>query len=558
MPLRQNTQGFSSIPGPVSRVKISSRRVLEQYLQESRALARWANSGSDEFFESAGILWRNSLLRRGYTAVPPFLVADLLARASSESTSPTVNLAEIPETVRALIWRYNRVVDGLLRLQRFRPVLGLARTRRNFSAVLQEVLEQIAEHVEAKGPLIPAFRLSSLAEAMEEFRTKDARATLAWKFLPLWESFVSSLERAAEDWRRMEDQTQQIVGEYAHPWDVEMMRLLLLSRFEEMPAEWDLEAVGRTLEDLRTPVRWTPEEERLFSLIPDLPSERVQLKSRLPAGGFIGLRPNGGLEDVGSVTPSELAFPWPVFMEKAFHRRLNVFDRPVTFIRGQKWTVCLFFFDSEELNRGTAAGAAYPRAEAVSALVCVVAELARRLQRCSAERYRLHLFGPGGRSLLDPARLLAGRPARPAAISSQPGLPFFLDPARTGSLYRLFLRRLIEQETSAGAPRASPPALFPAAWDEGVLEGGKVMVVRIGGGERGASGRGLARDFLETKEGDLRIPDSLCDARVGPGGWNLSVQEGRRVSEASDLPAADLVRRLVLHVVRKLLRLESL
>lgn len=533
------------MPDTPELVPLTKRREVEEYLAESGSLGRTGPEAAGALRDSAMEFWLGTLVRKGHTGLPPFFVHELLLQAAGDARGIAGASAGPPKAVEALCRRYDRALADFLRLEKFRPILEDAHLRRNFPAIIREFLTIVAEAIESRATRLPAFHHETLTAGLSR-RVLPTGELGNWHCLPLWEAFVDAFRDAVDTWLREEREGKSGISsrEGGVEIDMERLRLLLHLSSERSSAAWDLASIEHTLEGLTEPALAVPEERRLFALLPNLRVERVRVRSHLPEGGYVGLRPNGGIEEVGSVAPSELAFPRRTFLEKAFNRRLAVFERPLQRIRSRKLDFCLFFLDSDELRLRPSDSRLSFRTLAVSALVRVLFELGNVVGRCEEGSIRAHVFLPGAQFARDLTQL--------RDVPRRSSLPFFLDETKTGELYQLFARQLV------GAGPDSPDS--PLEWETlsrvlcGISErADEIHMICIGGQQS----MGLRNELIRFAEERMDLgqsgSSSLSDARVGENGWNLLRSGSQTTAPVRGVSSTVLIRQVIVHLVERLL-----
>lgn len=524
-------------------VEITRPRQVLAYLAESETLFRPQREEDRRLHQRALRFWLDDLVRRGRVGLPPFFVADMIGRAGSEGRRPQVRTPSVPEAIRSLQTRYDRAMADLLRLARFESFFESSRLLKSLPDTLREFLAIIAQRVEGHSAKLPAFHTQTLADAIRHDTDRSPR-TDDWELTPLWEAFVSGFEAAVAEWTREEGAA---VTAARSAWaeagiDVEALRLLLPATSPDTPAVWDYTAIEQTLRGLREPPLAAPEEQRLRGLLPNVRMEQVRVRSRLPQGGFVGLRPNGGIEEIDSVAPSELALPRLAFLEKAFNRRLNVFERPLQRVSAQNVHLCFLFFEAGDPDRPAGSGALSPRAEAASILVRTIFGIWDTFRRCQTGDFTAHLFLPAGPSSFDLARI--------ADDESSGSLPFFLDRERTAGLPSLFLLRMVGAQGSQRSADEEHHAMRQV-----VEQADSTHVLCLSTSETSLAADEAARFAEQHLALGSTAADSLFDARLSGAGWSLATHGMPRGSRLSGLAPTSLIRELLTRLLRRLLHI---
>jgi hypothetical protein len=370
----------------------------------------------------------------------------------------------------------------------------------------------------------------------------------SWDYAPLWESAAAAIEGAAAEWGKAESgaSTRQTDGLLDASFDPQVVGLLLPAMAPDSPAAWDTVAIERTLDALKAPVLTIPEQQRLFARLPNLRVEKVRVRSHLPEGGFVGLRANGGLEEIGSVAPSELAFPRRAFLEKAFNRRLNVFERPLQRVRARRLDFCFFVFDLGQTLEHLHKCAAFSRAETASVLARTLSEVWITLGRCQHGDLTAHLFLPSEVSSFGLARL--------GETGDVSGLPFFLDRTRSGGLVSLYLVPLGESRLGGGRG-TSPPGDYRPKLQRVLDQADATHILCFGGPASSTDAEALAAFAKPQMQLGQSGTDSLFDARLCESGWSLSVHGARGGAHLSGLASSVVVRELVTRLLQRMLHI---
>lgn len=517
---------------------LHGRRKVKDFISESQALCLVGNDNGQRRTGPAMRFWMEALVRNGHTGIPPFFAIDLVSSMAEGTNLTRLTDMNGPEDVKALRRRYVRALDDFWRLEKFRWVLEEGKSRPGFSDVIREMLNLVAELIEDRVKVLPAFSFEEMEECLADSGSWETHEG-EWHYLSIWKEFVSAFETLASMWSKEElDRQAGGIEDELRLGDMEVIRLAR-SFISESPIAWDLLGISRVLELLNEPGRAGAGQRQLASMLPNLHVERVEVRSRLPSGGYVGLRQNGGEEDISSAAPSELAFPQLFLLEKAFNKRLNVFERPLRRVRVQRVKICLCVDFLE-----TPPERLIPTwRESAAVLTCLLAEFVSLFGKQAEGEVELHLLLPWSSSLIRPSAVISE--------TSRPGLPFFLDPLRSGNLAELF-------HTPLGAGREM--RLSGARGDsfEHLLDlcsdADEAHAVRLGrftnNQERARRSREWQKAFSESNQRNA----SLLEASFVGDDWNLSV-EGR--PEKVKLPSAELVRECVLRLLEQVYDLHA-
>ena len=384
--------------------------------------SRPRSRSSDALHPSNHTLWLEEFVCQGRPFVPPFLIADL-AELIMVKNDARQKPEEAPPKQMELRQRYVRAFGDFRRLQKFQSVFTFEGV--NAPALAKELLHILAEAMQSRLSLVPGFSIPVTREVISgDF--PGSHTTLSQGMQDLWESYIRAFEMVVADWMR--DESAE-----AGPLEMDMQALRLHAFMvnPDSPISWDYESISHTLEGLRHPVI-SLEQKRLWSRMPLFHVERVRITSQRPEGGYIGLRQNGGIEQFGSIAPSELALPEPMLLDRAFNRRLTVFERPVERVQMEKAALCVIFDDTRKTIRSDRLGSR----SSAAVLVRALHELASVIHEQSGTGLPVLLISPKASETIH----LGDLKNRPRQLP----LPFFCDETRSSCLANMYCMPLVE------------------------------------------------------------------------------------------------------------------
>lgn len=346
--------------------RITNHRELSAYIRESLSYSCLAPEVKARWCDHAIPAWYLPLLRDGYTSIPFFAVLDMGGRMVRQRHAFSYSGETAPDL--HLFRQYTRALDTLLRDVVIRDIIEditLHRQDQGIVALLKRLLLPVQTGTSALVTMADSAIGQLLSARMDEASVSGRT------YHGVFEGFIEAFARMmSEKGIHSETETTSILSDLDRQW---VQSVALQAHALSYP---DLELMDRCayMEDL--PPLAAHEQERVNRTLQMIRLEQPMTRSVTPEGGYVGIRNNGGIEEVTSPVMSEWANPAPVLWEKLTNRSLLVYERASRTVPVRRMLLHLVLLNHARLQQIHPASGRVPLREIKYMMASVVRDLA--------------------------------------------------------------------------------------------------------------------------------------------------------------------------------------
>lgn len=375
---------------------IASPAALQAYIRESLAYSALKPDVRDRWIAFALHAWYLPLLRDGMTNVPFHVALDMGCRTTLQSNPFAYTGKAVPDA--SYFQRYTRTLDRFCHEVSIRELIADIALHEQASGIVA-FLTQALLPVSVDTPVVVAID-EALLDALYTFvwdkpaaPSRQRYGSVIHAFIDTFDGFVSrhTTVRTPEDAAPAVDETTRrvVLGHAMQQRVTAYPDLELIERCLQMddppPLEADYQAyVVHTLQHLRL----------------EIPLNR----NARPEGGYIGIRNNGGLEEMSNPVISEWANPPTVLWEKLTNKRLLIYERAANTISVRRMLLHETLIAHSRFLQIDADTGHLPYREAKYLIAAIARDLGRYLGRLRtiAVQFNIHIVAP--HALEEPVR----------------------------------------------------------------------------------------------------------------------------------------------------------
>jgi hypothetical protein len=360
---------------------IKSPESLEALIRESMSYSCLSSETRQQWIQHGLLEWYLPLARDGYSAIPSFVILDIGTRIVHQGQTVRRAPGNAPDGAR--YHRYAQALDTLFRDTTNRDILADLSLHGNDVGIvhfLQHVLKP------------PLSKMETLVAIDEPVFSAIYRATAAMgipsvviTYGHLFEDFIDAFTASILDdiGNTGEMQTRQ---------DKEARRIVLAAALQEDALSYpDIELIDlcSRMDDL--PPLGSHDQSSLVRTLQTIHLEQPMTRSSNPEGGYVGIRNNGGIEDLSNPIMSEWANPAPVLWEKLTNRSLLIYERASRTVHVRRMLLHLTFLNHSSIMQVQEGAITVPAVRVKHLMTAIARDLAAYLSQVKTADIQLNL-----------------------------------------------------------------------------------------------------------------------------------------------------------------------
>lgn len=357
---------------------IKSSESLETLIRESMSYSCLSSETRLQWIQHGLLEWYLPLARDGYSAIPFFPILDIGTRIVHQGQSGKRAGDDAPDGPR--YHRYLQTLDTLFRDTIHRDILADLSLHGSDSGIVH-FLKHVLKPTLAKMETLVAIDEDSFS-AIYRATAEIGNASIVVTHRHLFEDFIDSFTASILD----------EVGEMQAHQDEESRRIVLAAALQEDVLSYpDIELIDlcSRMDDL--PPLGSHDQSSLVRTLQTIHLEQPMTRSSNPEGGYVGIRNNGGIEDLSNPIMSEWANPSPVLWEKLTNRSLLIYERASRTVHVRRMLLHLTFLNHSSIMQVQEGAITAPAMRVKHLMTAVARDLAAYLSQIKTADIQLNL-----------------------------------------------------------------------------------------------------------------------------------------------------------------------
>jgi|GEM_PF-2724708 len=319
----------------MTTIRIRNPSELQQYIDAGLVYSALKPDLKQSMYTRAIHAWYISLLKDGFTALPFGLVLDLGVRTLQQGQIFDISPAMAPN--KRIFSRYTQALDVCYRDTTLRDIMSdITLHRQNAGVVL--LLKQLLGPILSNAPVMAVIEPSVLPDYTLLNQTSSRK-----EFIEAVEQMIHHFSEYILQRTEFNASRGELLA------SVDRRLIQAVTRQETAMTYPDLELIERCMAMDDLPPMKSTESSSIMRSLHTIRLEQPFSRHAKPDGGFIGIRNNGGLEDLSNPVISEWANPSALLWDKLTNRNLLIYERAARTLSVHHMVIHMMMFDSADI-----------------------------------------------------------------------------------------------------------------------------------------------------------------------------------------------------------------